>query len=101
MGIFDLGRYKGIVFAITGFLLFTAIILAVNHGMVGRFDDSVGGVKFLAQQQAQPGLVYDSGVALSSRLSAGEKIDTDLEALRNAATKFDHGLNGLTSGMIT
>jgi HPt (histidine-containing phosphotransfer) domain-containing protein len=101
MGIFDLGRYKGIVFAITGFLLFTAIILAVNHGMVGRFDDSVGGVKFLSQQQAQPGLVHNSGVALADRLKAGEPIDTDLEALRNAAAKFDHGLNGLTSGMIT
>ncbi len=101
MGIFDLGRYKGIVFAITGFLLFTAIILAVNHGMVGRFDDGVGGVKFLAQQQAQPGLVHDSGVALANRLRAGEQIDADLEALRNAATKFDHGLNGLTNGMIT
>ena len=101
MGIFDLGRYKGIVFAITGFLLFTAIILAVNHGMVGRFDDSVGGVKFLAQQQAQPGLVHASGAALAERLQGGQKIEADLESLRNAASKFDHGLNGLTSGMIT
>jgi two-component system chemotaxis sensor kinase CheA len=95
MGIFDLGRYKGIVFAITGFLLFTAIILAVNHGMVGQFDDSVSGVKFLAQQQAQPRLVYDNGVALANRLAAGENIDEQLEALRSAATKFDHNLGWL------
>jgi len=102
MGIFDLGRYKGIVFAITGFLLFTAIILAVNHGMAGRFADSVGGVKFLSQQQTQPRIVYDSGVQLADRLQRGEKIDEALEALRKAANTFDHGLNGLsTGGMIT
>jgi two-component system, chemotaxis family, sensor kinase CheA len=101
MGIFDLGRYKGIVFAITGFLLFTAIILAVNHGMAGRFADSVGGVKFLSQQQAQPRAVYDAGVALTERLQAGEKIDEALESLRKAANTFDHGLSGLSNGMIT
>jgi HPt (histidine-containing phosphotransfer) domain-containing protein len=102
MGIFDLGRYKGIVFAITGFLLFTAIILAVNHGMAGRFADSVGGVRFLSQQQIQPKLVHEAGVVLAERLKSGEKIDEALEALRKAANTFDHGLNGLANGgMIT
>jgi two-component system, chemotaxis family, sensor kinase CheA len=102
MGIFDLGRYKGIVFAITGFLLFTAIILAVNHGMTGRFPDSVGGVKFLSQQQTQPRAVYDAGLVLAERLKAGETIDEALETLRKAANTFDHGLNGLANGgMIT
>ena len=43
MGILDLGRYKGIVFAITGFLVFIAIILAVNHGKAGQFSDDVAG----------------------------------------------------------
>ena len=51
--------------AITGFLLFTAIILAVNHGLAGRFGDSVAGVKFLSQQQTQPRAVYDAGVVLA------------------------------------
>jgi two-component system, chemotaxis family, sensor kinase CheA len=98
MGIFDLGRYKGIVFAITGFLLFMAIILAVNHGMAGRFADSVAGVEFLSQQQAQPRLVYENGVALAEQLKAGEKIEEALEALRKAANTYDHGLNGLANG---
>ena len=48
MGILDLGRYKGIVFAITGFLVFIAIILAVNHGKAGQFSDDVAAVKFTA-----------------------------------------------------
>ena len=52
MGILDLGRYKGIVFAITGFLVFIAIILAVNHGKAGQFSDDVTAVKFLAAAAA-------------------------------------------------
>ncbi|MET0534749.1 MAG: ATP-binding protein [Steroidobacter sp.] len=98
MGILDLGRYKGIVFAITGFLVFIAIILAVNHGKAGQFSDSVAGVKFLADQSQQPRAVYDASVALAQRLQNGEKIDDALESLRKAATGFDRSLNGLANG---
>ena len=68
MGILDLGRYKGIVFAITGFLVFIAIILAVNHGKAGQFSDDVSAVKFLAEQREQPVAVYNAGVELAARL---------------------------------
>lgn len=101
MGILDLGRYKGIVFAITGFLLFIAIILAMNHAKAGRFADDVTGVKFLAQQQGQPRAVYDSAVKVSQRLKAGEKIDDAIEALRKNASAYDHGLRGLADGMVS
>ncbi|HEY8538611.1 MAG TPA: ATP-binding protein [Steroidobacteraceae bacterium] len=101
MGIFDLGRYKGIVFAITGFLLFMAFILAMSFQMAGRFAHSVSGVKFLEQHEDQPLLLYQSGVELAERLKAGQPIDDALNALDKAAVQFDHGLNGLTSGMIT
>jgi len=98
MGFLDLGRYKGIVFAIAGFLLFTAIILAVNHGMAGQFANNVVGVKFLAQHQAQPRALYDSGIDLTERLKNGEPIGDAMEALRKSATAFDHGLRGLSTG---
>jgi HPt (histidine-containing phosphotransfer) domain-containing protein len=102
MGILDLGRYKGIVFAITGFLVFIAVILALNHGKAGQFADNVAGVKFLAQQQTQPKAVYDASLELSRRLQAGEKIDETLETLRKAATSYDQALGGLRDGaMIT
>ena len=84
MGILDLGRYKGIVFAITGFLVFIAIILAVNHGKAGQFSDDVSAVKFLAEQREQPGAVYAAGIELAARLKSGEKIDDSLEAMRKA-----------------
>jgi hypothetical protein len=54
MGILDLGRYKGIVFAITGFLVFIAIILAVNHGKAGQFSDDVSAVKFSPSSASSP-----------------------------------------------
>jgi two-component system, chemotaxis family, sensor kinase CheA len=98
MGILDLGRYKGIVFAITGFLVFIAIILAFNHGIAGQFADNVAGVKFLVQHQAQPAAVYESGRELTERLKSGEKIDEHLEVLRKAAHAYDHALSGLSSG---
>ena len=65
MGILDLGRYKGIVFAITGFLVFIAIILAMNHAMVGRFADDTAGIKFLSQAQTQPKAIHDSAVLIA------------------------------------
>jgi two-component system, chemotaxis family, sensor kinase CheA len=102
MGILDLGRYKGIVIAITGFLVFIAIILAVNHGKAGQFADNVAAVKFLAEQQVQPRTVYDAGTALAARLQSGQQIDESLEALRKTAKSYDNALSGLTSGgMIT
>ncbi len=102
MGILDLGRYKGIVFAITGFLVFIAIILAVNHGKAGQFSDNVAGVRFLENQAQQPHAVYDASVQLAQRLENGEKIDEALERLRKAATTFDRSLNSLANGgMIT
>ena len=102
MGILDLGRYKGIVFAITGFLVFIAIILAVNHGKAGQFSDDVSAVKFLAEQREQPGAVYAASVELAARLKNGEKIDEALEALRKAAKSYDNALSSLANGgMIT
>ena len=98
MGILDLGRYKGIVFAMAGFLVFIAVILAFNHGIAGQFADNVAGVKFLAQQQTQPAAVYAASRELTERLKSGQKIDEQLEVLRKAAHSFDHGLSGLTSG---
>jgi two-component system, chemotaxis family, sensor kinase CheA len=102
MGILDLGRYKGIVFAITGFLVFIAIILAANHGKVGQFADNVAGAHFLTAQQDQPRVVYEAGLVLSERLKTGEKIDEPLETLRKAAKSYDNALSGLANGaMVT
>ena len=98
MGILDLGRYKGIVFAITGFLLFMAIILAVNHGKAGRFADDVTGVNFLSQQQVQPRAIRENVLTVTERLQTGQKIDDAIEALRNSASAYDHALRGLADG---
>ncbi len=101
MGIFDLGRFKGIVLANTAFLLFIAVILAVNHTMAGRFADNVVGVKFLAEQQNQPRLIYESSLALTQNLSRGETIDVSLESLRTSAKAYDRALSGMRDAIIS
>jgi two-component system chemotaxis sensor kinase CheA len=98
MGILDLGRYKGIVFAITGFLVFIAVILAFNHGIAGKFSANVSGAKFLSQQQAQPRLVHDSGVALAERIGAGATYEEQLEELRKSAHAYDSAVAGVANG---
>lgn len=101
MGILDLGRYKGIVFAITGFLVFIAVIMAMNHAMVGRFADDAAGIKFLSQVQSQPKAMHDSGVLAATHLEAGDKIDDAIEALRNNARLFDGAMIGLGNGQVS
>jgi len=98
MGILDLGRYKGIVFAITGFLVFIAVILAINHSRLGLLPDNLAAVKFLAERHAQPRAVYDAGMALGARLDEGEPIDDALESLRSVARSYDDALAGLHDG---
>lgn len=98
MGILDLGRYKGIVFAITGFLVFIAVILAFNHGIAGRFADSVAGVKFLAQQQAQPAAIYEAGTTLAAHLQSGQPVTEQIEVLNKTARAYETALGGLAGG---
>ncbi|AMN48231.1 hypothetical protein ACG33_14215 [Steroidobacter denitrificans] len=98
MGILDLGRYKGIVFAITGFLVFIAVILAINHGRLGQLPDNVVAAGFLAEHQTQPRIVFDAGVLLTATLNMGEPIDEALESLRTAAKSYNDALTGLADG---
>src|SRR5262245_19146682 len=101
MGMLDLGRFKGIVVAITAFLVFTAIILAVTHRTVGQFASDNSGVKVLEQQKQLPKDIYHASLALSQRLKNGEPIEADLESLRTAADSFDRALSGMaTSGAV-
>ncbi len=101
MGMLDLGRYKGIVFAITGFLLFIAIILAVNHVKVDRVAQNVVGVNLLAQQQARPPAIFSSSTDILARLQAGQPIDTVIESMRKDAAAYDRALLALDGGMVS
>ncbi|HEY6641672.1 ATP-binding protein [Povalibacter sp.] len=101
MGILDLGRYKGIVFAITGFLIAFIAILALNHSIAGRFADNVAGVKFLSTLRSQPAEIQGSIAAIAARLQAGESVDEAIESLRTAATSFDHAIISLSGGLVS
>ncbi len=101
MGILDLGRYKGIVWAITGFLIAFIAILALNHGIAGLFADDVAGVKFLSQMRSQPAEIRTHAATIAERLQAGEKVEEAIEALRASATAYDHAFIGLAGGMVS
>ncbi len=98
MGILDLGRYKGIVFAITGFLVFIAVILAMNHSRLGQIPYNIAAAKYLAERQAQPRALYDAGLVASSQLQAGEPIEEAIESLRRAAKSYDDTIGALAQG---
>ncbi len=93
------------MFAITGFLVFIAIILAVNHGKAGQFPGQRRGRAL----PGEPGAVAAGGLRLQrsrpaqQRLQNGEKVEEALESLRKAATNFDRlPSNSLANGgMIT
>ncbi len=101
MGIFDLGRFRGIVFSLAGFLIFMAMILAANHTMAGRFADNVIGVKFLSEQQNQPRKIYEVSLALTQKLSRGEPIDASIESLRGSFKSYDVGLKGTLDAIVS
>ncbi len=100
MGILDLGRYKGIVFAITGFLVFTAVILAMNHAMVGRFADNTAGIRFLSQMQTQPKAIHDGAASVATELQRGGKIEDAIEEIRKNAAAFDQAVISVGDGMV-
>ncbi|MFL6619651.1 MAG: ATP-binding protein [Povalibacter sp.] len=100
MGILDLGRYKGIVFAITGFLVFIAVILAMNHAMVGRFADNAAGIRFWSQAQTQPKAIHDAVVLIGEQLQRGDKIEDAIESIRKNSRAFDQAVSTASTGMV-
>jgi two-component system chemotaxis sensor kinase CheA len=98
MGIFDLGRFKGIVFALGGFLLVVSGLLAYNFFNASQFATDAMGIKQVAQQQAQPQLLTASAGVLAARLANREDITAALSDLQRASRSFDETLNALATG---
>jgi two-component system chemotaxis sensor kinase CheA len=100
MGIFELGRYKVIVFAIAGFLMFTAGILIVNFQLAGRFATDAAGLRVTAQQALQPALIYKGSALLVNHLDAGQDIGPEVESLRASAQAFANTFAKLQNGTV-
>jgi HPt (histidine-containing phosphotransfer) domain-containing protein len=98
MGIFDLGRFKGIVFAIGGFLLLVSTLLAYNFFSAARFGSDALAIKQLAEQQAQPQLIATNAGVIAARLANREDIAGPLADLQHARLSFEETAIALSTG---
>jgi HPt (histidine-containing phosphotransfer) domain-containing protein len=102
MGIFDLGRFKGIVFAIGGFLLLVSTLLAYNFFSASRFATDSMAIKQVAAQSAQPQLMTASARAIAAQLEKREDVGPALADLQRSWRSVDETLGALTSnGVVT
>jgi two-component system chemotaxis sensor kinase CheA len=98
MGIFNLGKYNGIVWSTVGFMLFVAGVLSYNYFNTAGFASDALAIKQVAQQQAQPSVMNASAQVLATRLEKFEDVGPALEELRRAARGFDETMTAVGSG---
>jgi two-component system chemotaxis sensor kinase CheA len=98
MGIFDLGRFKGIVFAIGGFLLVVSCLLAYNFFNANQFANDAMEIRQVSQQQAQPQLIAASAGAIAMNLAKREDIGPALTELQKASRAFEETVVAMGSG---
>jgi hypothetical protein len=98
MGIFDLGRFKGIVLAIGGFLLVVSGLLAYNFFNAGQFGSDAMAIRQVSQQQGQPQLIAASAGVMAAKLANREDIGPALSELQRASRSFDETLGALATG---
>jgi two-component system, chemotaxis family, sensor kinase CheA len=98
MGIFDFGKFNGIVRALAGFVLLVATVLAFNFSSANRFANNAPAIKQVASQVAQPAYIDAAAIALAARLEAGEDVKPILDELSNARRWFDETMTALVAG---
>jgi HPt (histidine-containing phosphotransfer) domain-containing protein len=98
MGIFDLGRFKGIVLALGGFLLVVSGLLAYNFFNAAKFASDALEIRQVSQQQNNPQLMTASAGVMAARLASREDIGPALSELQRASRSFDETLSALSSG---
>lgn len=98
MGIFDLGKLKGIVLAVGGFLMGVSALLAYNYFSTSRFATEAVAIKHLAVQQTQPQLIAANANIIASRLAARQEVAPQIAELLAARVAIDETLTALSSG---
>ncbi|MBC7983631.1 MAG: Hpt domain-containing protein [Candidatus Obscuribacterales bacterium] len=98
MGIFNLGKYNGIVWTTVGFMLVVATLLSYNYFNTSGFAADALAIKQVAQQQAQPNVIGASAKVLAARLEKFEDVSPPLDELRRAARGYSETMLALASG---
>jgi HPt (histidine-containing phosphotransfer) domain-containing protein len=95
--IFDLGRFKGIVFAIGGFLVLVSTLLAYNFFSASRFATDAMAIKQVAAQSVQPQLISSSARSIAAQLEKREDVAPALEELKRSWVSMEDTLNALST----
>ncbi len=98
MGIFDFGKFNGIVRALAAFVLLVATVLAFNFSSANRFANNAPAIKQVAAQAAQPAYIDAATNALVARLENGEDIKPVLDELSNSRRWLDETMTALAAG---
>jgi len=98
MGIFDLGRFKGIVFAMGAFLVAVSALLAYNYFSASGFATDAVAIKHVAAQTAQPQLMTANASVLTARLDSRDDIAPVWTELQKSWLNFDKTLSALAAG---
>src|SRR5215831_8272263 len=98
MGIFDFGKFNGIVRALAAFVLLVGTVLAFNFSSATRFANNAPAIKQVALQKAQPAYMNAAVQAIAARLEKGEDVTSQLEDLNRARVAFDETLAALAVG---
>ena len=92
MGMFKLGRYKGLVAVLVLFLAAAGTVLAINSLFATRTAQSMAALRDVSEQRYQPRVIAAGAQLVRTDLSARRYLARGLTELKNAVKSFDAAL---------
>jgi HPt (histidine-containing phosphotransfer) domain-containing protein len=92
MGIFKLGRFKGLVAVLVMFLAAAAAMLAINYLFAARTAESLSALRAVSEQRFQPRVIAASAQQLRTDLAGRRYLGRELGALKAAVKSFESAL---------
>ena len=92
MGMFKLGRYKGLVAVLVLFLAAAGTVLAINYLFAARTAQSMAALREVSEQRYQPRVIAAGAQLIRTDLAARRYLGRGLSELKGAVTGFDAAL---------
>jgi len=92
MGIFKLGKYKGLVAVLVLFLAATGAMLAINYVFAARTAESLSALRNVSEQRFQPRVIAAGAQLLRIDLAGRRYLGRGLNELKGAVKAFDRAL---------
>lgn len=95
MGIFKLGKYKGLVAVLILFLAATGAMLAINYIFAARTAESMSALRAVSEQRFQPRVIAAGAQLVRTDLAGRRYLGRGLNELKGAVKDFDSALAAL------